>query len=521
MGLSPRVRGHLTVRTDQGTFGGAIGLSNEANWNHGRTLSLATEIGSWNNKRYSLQSELGNHKLRYNISGFFQHAQNNFEFHDTQQFSNPLEERKNNAVKNYGVLQNVYFKLSPRNKFEAGLWYQKREKEIPEIMGVTDAGTANQTDSLFRIYGQWHRIFDQSALQFKTGYFYQHQLYTEKENPADNTYMIYSPIETQKWMNDLNYRYYLTNRVNFDIGGQYSRIHGKVNAYRKNIKEYKASIIGAMKYQYHRLTANLSVRQQFNKYTNPEPQFGIGGIYNLSPDKVSIRGHFSTKYRIPTLNDKYWYPGGNKDIKPERGWSGEIGVNYTPNITAPIQHLQSEITAYTSHIHDLIQWIPKAGESYWHVINSAQARSTGIEASAELTLKWFGFQTDIKTFYNYTRAVNLNHKNPGAYKKQLRYTPYHTLKNALSIRWEDFSAGASIHHIGSRYATSDNSRELEPYTITDGYIKKQVKWNTFDAQLKFSVQNIFNKTYQVIAYHPMPGRAYYINLNIQLNKLIN
>ena len=54
-----------------GTFGGAIGLSNEANWNHGRTLSLATEIGSWNNKRYSLQSELGNHKLRYNISGFF------------------------------------------------------------------------------------------------------------------------------------------------------------------------------------------------------------------------------------------------------------------------------------------------------------------------------------------------------------------------------------------------------------------------------------------------------------------
>ncbi|MGM0531112.1 MAG: TonB-dependent receptor, partial [Bacteroidota bacterium] len=143
-----------------GTFGGAIGLENNANWKQGRALSLSSELGSWNNQRYSLQSELGNQKFRYKISGFFQKAQNDFEFHDTQRFGNPLEERKNNAVKNYGVMQNFYYKASQRNKFEAGVWYQERDKEIPEIMGVSEAGTAHQRDSTLRIYGQWKRVFD-------------------------------------------------------------------------------------------------------------------------------------------------------------------------------------------------------------------------------------------------------------------------------------------------------------------------------------------------------------------------
>ncbi|MFO8239008.1 MAG: Plug domain-containing protein, partial [Prochlorococcaceae cyanobacterium] len=38
-----------------GTFGGAIGLENKANWKQGRSLSLSSELGSWDNQRYGLQ----------------------------------------------------------------------------------------------------------------------------------------------------------------------------------------------------------------------------------------------------------------------------------------------------------------------------------------------------------------------------------------------------------------------------------------------------------------------------------
>lgn len=504
-----------------GTFGGAIGLENKANWNQGRSLTLSSEAGSWNNQRYSLHSKLGNQKFRYNLSGFYQHAQNDFEYHDTQQFGKPIKERKNNAVKNFGVMQNFFYKTSPRNKFEAGIWYQARDKEVPEIMGISEPGTARQRDSILRLYGQWKRVFDESALQIRSGWFYHHQLYSEKENPGDDSYMIYSPLETRKWMNDLNYRYYINNQMSFDIGGQYSLIGGDVDAYGKTIREYRASLIGAFKYDISRLTANLSIRQQFNKYTNPDPQFGIGGNYRLIPDMLYIRSHFSTKYRVPTLNDKYWQPGGNPDIKPEHGWSGEIGIGYKPNLSAPFQNFQSEITAYTSKINELIQWVPKEGESYWHAINTSRVKSSGIEATADLNLKWNSFTLHLKSMYNYTRSVNLNEDNPDTYKNQLRYTPIHTVKNSLSGSWKSFDMGTHINHSGRRYATEDHSRELSPYTTMDLFIKKQFKPETFDAQIKFTVQNLLDNQYQVIANYPMPGRAYYINLKIQLNKLIN
>ncbi|MFP4620587.1 MAG: TonB-dependent receptor [Bacteroidales bacterium] len=504
-----------------GTFGGAIGLNNKTNWNKGNTLSLSGEAGSWNNQRYSLQSELGNQKFRYKASGFFQKARNDFEFHDTQQFGNPLKKRKNNGVQNFGVMQNFYYKLSPRNKFEAGVWYQEREKEIPEIMSVSTPGTALQKDSTLRLYGQWKRVFDESALQIRTGYFYHHQLYKEKEKPGDEDYMIYSPLETKKWMNDLNYRYYLNNRMSFDIGGQYSLIGANVNAYGKNIKEYRASLIGAFKYEIPRLTSNLTIRQQFNQYTKPDPQIGLGANYKLIPKEVYIRTHFSTKYRIPTLNDKYWQPGGNKDIKPERGWSGELGIGYSPDLNGTVQSFQSEITAFTSEISDLIQWVPSEGESYWHAINTSKVQSSGIEASADLSMKWNLVDLTLKSMYNYTRSMNLNEDKPEIHKNQLRYTPFHTVKNAFSSEWNNYSAGIYFNYTGKSFSTTDHSSELSPYATTDIFIKKQFEPETFRAEIKFTVKNLFDNQYQVIANYPMPGRAFYINLKIHLNKMIN
>ena len=504
-----------------GTFGGSIGLENNANWEHGNSLTVSSEIGSWNNQRYSLQSELGNQKFRYKLSGFFQKAKNDFEYHDTQQFGTPLKKQRNNALQNRGLMQNFYFKASPRSKFEAGVWLQERDKEIPEIMGNSEPGTARQRDSTLRIYGQWKRVFDAASLQLRSGYFYHNQLYTEKESPGDNSFMIYSPLETKKWMNNLNYRYYLNNRINFDIGGQYSHIKGNVDEYGKTITDYRAALIGAFKYNYQRLTANFSIRQQFNKYTSPPPQFGIGANYNFIPNKLYIRSHFSTKYKLPSLNDKYWQPGGNKNINPEHGWSGEMGIGYSPDLNGHVQSLQSEITVYTSKINDLIQWIPAEGESYWHAINTSKVRNSGVEATAKLNVNWGNFMLDLKSVYNYTRSINLNKDKPNIFKNQLKYTPYHTLKNALVTKWYGYAVGTNINYTGKRYTTADNEKTLDSYSVLDIFMKKQFEFKNFDTQLKLTVKNVLDREYQIIAHHPMPGRAYYINLKIQLNKLIN
>jgi iron complex outermembrane receptor protein len=68
---------------------------------------------------------------------------------------------------------------------------------------------------------------------------------------------------------------------------------------------------------------------------------------------------------------------------------------------------------------------------------------------------------------------------------------------------------------GLRYTTSDNQSSLPAYQlswVTIGYehvVKKHI------IGLNISVENLFNKAYQSIAWRPMPGRSFMINLQYQ------
>ena len=43
--------------------------------------------------------------------------------------------------------------------------------------------------------------------------------------------------------------------------------------------------------------------------------------------KLVLKGSLSRNYRYPTLNDLYFQPGGNPDLKPEKGWSYDVGLD--------------------------------------------------------------------------------------------------------------------------------------------------------------------------------------------------
>ncbi|MBS3808457.1 MAG: TonB-dependent receptor [Bacteroidales bacterium] len=504
-----------------GTFGGAISMENQAHWDQNQSITLSGELGSWSNQRYGLKGDFGNDRLQYRVNGLYQQAHNNFKYRDYQQFGQPIKRRRHNSVRNVGVMQNLFYKHSTRSKFEAGLWYQYRNKELPDIMGVAGQSLANQKDSSLRAYAGWKRIFDQASLQVKSAFFYHHQLYKEKENPGDEQYMIHSPITTRKWMNDLNYRHYLNNKMTLDLGIHYSRIQANVDAYDTPAKEYRAALIGAFQYKSQQLTTNLSLRQQLNSYTNPNPQFSIGANYKPQNTNLFIRTHFSTKYRLPTLNDKYWQPGGNKDLKPEHGWSGELGLGYVIRYNMPESSTKLELTAYQSNIQELIEWVPMESASFWHPVNTSRVRTNGLEATLSHTFQWNRMTLDLKTLYNYTRAINLNPDQRDVYGNQLRYTPSHSLKNNLQASMKPYTLGTSLRYTGKRYSTIDNdpSGLLDDYMLMDLYLSRKIRLEKIHGYLKLSVKNLLDKQYEVIANYPMPGRAYYINLNIQLNQI--
>jgi iron complex outermembrane receptor protein len=312
----------------------------------------------------------------------------------------------------------------------------------------------------------------------------------------------------------------MTDQVSIDAGGQFSMIEGDVKAYQKSVREYRASLIGAAKYESRRMTANFSIRKQFNRYTNPEPQVGIGLNYNLVPDRLYLKSHFSTKYRLPTLNDKYWQPGGNIDLKPEHGSSGEIGLDYNGNPYRLFDLFRCEITLYTSKIYDLIEWVPAERNAHWHPVNTSKAGISGLEATMKMDLLLHQVDIGFRSAYHYARSVNLSKENPQIYRKQMPYTPYHMINNTLSAEWKGFSAESRINFTGMRYPNADNTGDLPPYHTLDLLLNKQLKRKDTNANIKFTILNILNRQYQVIAYQPMPGRAFYIHFSLQLNNMI-
>jgi iron complex outermembrane receptor protein len=99
--------------------------------------------------------------------------------------------------------------------------------------------------------------------------------------------------------------------------------------------------------------------------------------------------------------------------------------------------------------------------------------------------------------------------------KQLIYVPMHQAKANISVHVGKLYMLYGHNYIGLRYTTSDNESSLPAYQL--GYLSLGYT-HTFGRHslgLNFTVDNVLNTEYQTIAWRPMPGRSFLINLNYQ------
>ncbi len=102
----------------------------------------------------------------------------------------------------------------------------------------------------------------------------------------------------------------------------------------------------------------------------------LGMLYNLS-EKERFRASIGTAYRAPTFNDLYWPTGGNKDLKPEKGWSLEMGLEDTSTASQ-----LKRGTLFYRNVTDLIAWVPNA-EGTWQPTNVNSYNVLGFELELE------------------------------------------------------------------------------------------------------------------------------------------
>lgn len=227
-----------------------------------------------------------------------------------------------------------------------------------------------------------------------------------------------------------------------------------------------------------------------------------------SSEKHFWKAHLSRSFRMPTLNDLYWRPGGNPDLQPESAWSVSVGTGYRP----PKSLLESGLFIRKTD-HEIV-WMQ--GNSFWSPLNVKKTLAFGVEMQAQSQKNWTStLKWNTQLSATLLKAVDIsNSSDTQTYFRQLRYVPQSQLGSMNQLQFRRSHLNWNLQFIGKRYTTTDESQFLKPILASDARIRHDWITKNWTLQVGMAVENIFGKNYQLYQGYPMPPRHLNFNLNL-------
>jgi vitamin B12 transporter len=488
-------------------IGGIINLQNTPEFFTGIKLNYTGNVGSFGSFENVLTVDAGVKNFLSSTHVFYEQSKNDFTFTN---FYDQQETQQHSSVSNVGLLQNFYYKFNNSDIISSGIWYQVTEREIPPIMTVSES-TAEQKDSVLRIFLEYKKVLKKSSFDIRAAYFDEYELYT------DPYFNIYAPYKNKSYKAETEERFQITDKLIVNAGGSFNCYKADVTEYENIITaNYFAAFVG-LRYEFNNtLHISFDARKDFTENQSSPIAPSAGIEKTIFQKLLTLKARGGKNFNLPSLNDLYWVPGGNPDLKPETGWSYEGGFIFHPTRK---NNFSIEATCFNTLINDWIQWQPGAF-GYYAPVNLKQVHARGIESSVNFKTVWKKFDFYFSGNYSYTKSTNeksdqiLGEETIG---KQLIYVPEHLANIHVSISFKKFTLAYSHIFVGLRYTTSDNALSLPYYHFANLKLEKNfiLKKNLFG--IFFKINNLFNENYQVIAYRPMPGKNYSAGININLN----
>jgi iron complex outermembrane receptor protein len=112
---------------------------------------------------------------------------------------------------------------------------------------------------------------------------------------------------------------------------------------------------------------------------------------------------------------------------------------------------------------------------------------------------------------SYAYTISENEKT----SKQLTYVPFHKFTAGLAYNFKKLNFNYQYLFNGFVYTQSDHEAFIKSYNVSNLALAFDFgKENKY--KLGFQTQNLFNENYQSVAYRPLPGRNYLVNLTLKL-----
>ncbi|HEY0029959.1 MAG TPA: TonB-dependent receptor plug domain-containing protein, partial [Bacteroidia bacterium] len=493
-----------------GAVGGSIHLNNSAVYNRGLSVATNTSFGSFGDRQQQLQLEISRKRFISSLKIFNHDAKNDFPFVNTAQYGKPEQKQSNAELKEYGLMQENYFRINARQKINTRFWYQFNDRNIPPSM-TQNINVSNQKDEFYRFTSEWQREGEKVNLLVRAAYFDENLFYVDTMIDLD------TKSRTKVFIAEAESRFSLTKYDLINIGVNTTYSEAITLDYITNPHQSRAAVFAS--YKLHTLndawTAILSARQEFmeDKSIPFTPSIDVKGrVLKYVYLKVNAARH----YRIPTFNDLYWAQGGNPNLQAENGWSEEAGIEH--RFSKKSISWELEATAFNRNIDNWIIWLP---DDYgtWSPENVLKVWSRGLEYRAKLNISKNKFRLQVSGLYNYVLSTNEEaaSANDATVGKQLIYVPIQNAQGALTLTYGGTAISYTQIYTGYRYTLSDNTRYLKPYTVGNLRLSQTISFADSKISFYLQINNIWGETYQVLAYRAMPLMSYQLGLSLQFN----
>lgn len=507
--------GGASMPVNSGGIGGIINLETRPVWKKETLFSFNPGIGSFGRYTGLVKLRSGNLKFQSVTKAFFQSSENDYMYLNTGISNEPVwQKRVNNQVTQNGFIQELYFRQA-KSVASARVWYESMRRNLPSSM-LNQQPNHNemQSDESLRTLLNWDRfggIYNYSV----TGAWMMSRLnYTNTLASIDSR----SFSETFVMKGDIERKIGDATNIKITLNDELNYINS--NNYSENTTRNTASLTAsAERNAGEKFGAMLLVREILDTRSFLAPDFSAGLQYRVIEDKeYYLKANISRNSKIPSMNDMFWVPGGNPDLKNEYAFIYELTGEISQQFALPLV-LKFNLSVFRNSIKDLIQW--HQGEySYWTADNIKSVNSSGLESSFSLNYSALKFAAGLTANYSYTKATTAasDVPNDAAIGKQLIYVPVNQANCAFTANYRIFYSSWTMIMTGKRYLTVDNSDFLPGYLLNNMVTGLKVKRKRNILDLNFRIDNIFDITYQTIAYYPLPGRSYSFQLLIQILK---
>jgi len=513
--------GLRSLKQGSGGIGGVVEFSNQTIFKKNRQLSLGTRQGSFGQRSYQAKLNFGDAKIQSTTVLYVNEADNDFNYNDLTQEGFPERKVDNAALSQQGILQTVSYRLKENQFLEANLWYFNSERNLPPLITLRDNVEFQEDENLkglitykrYQVEDKYKITVTSAFLKDKLNY--QNQRANINSNSETRAVRSLAELKTTgisigNAIKDINF----IGQVNFAFEKVQSNALTNTMANRQELGALLQSEMTFSK----KLNATVNLRYlnvlNENEFVLPSVELKY---LPTATEKIYLFGLLGKNVNYPSLNDLYYLPFGNINLKAEESKSAELGLGSKLGLAANKLNLAAKVAGFYSRIGNYILWQPTAF-GFWQPVNLKNVDTKGIEFDGQIVYSKADWKLISSTNYSFTKAQNFEkiQEFDESDGKQLIYIPEHKGNTALQANYKNTFVKVNYQWIGERFTTTDNTESLPAYNLLDISIGKSFKFKQHIFQVELGANNFLDVEYQAIEWRPMPNRNYFVQLNYSI-----